>query len=216
MDLKKVKPLPNVDLALVEFTSNKEEYQIAKLANSELANEGQNVFVSGWPALGTVGQQAGGPLIRQFTGGAISAFLEKPYLGYKMIYTNVTRAGMSGGPVFDAGGRVIGIHGLGDKEDHSKLIAEGFSEEVAVSIASQIKPGFNYAIPINTFLQQAPQAGIFLSLQVENSAAPELGQAYVASAEPDPRDRIDDLNKTLSTINNVTNTIRNVCGIFGC
>ncbi len=125
MDLKKVKPLPDVDLALVEFTSNKEEYQIAKLANSELANEGQNVFVSGWLALGTVGQQAGGPLIRQFTGGAISAFLEKPYLGYKMIYTNVTRAGMSGGPVFDAGGRVIGIHGLGDKEDHSKLIAEG-------------------------------------------------------------------------------------------
>lgn len=213
IDYAKIKPLPGVDLAVVEFSSE-EDYQVAQLANSELASQGQEVFISGWPALGVVGREAGGQLIRQFTDGQISGFLEKPFIGYQMIYTNITRAGMSGGPVLDAGGRVIGIHGLGDKEDPNKFAREGFSPEEAAGIANKIKPGFNYAIPINSFFQLAPQAGIFLSLQVENSQAPELGEPYVASAEPDPRDTIDDINKTLNTVGNVINTVDRIRNFF--
>ncbi|HBB31354.1 MAG TPA: serine protease [Cyanobacteria bacterium UBA8803] len=212
-----VKPLPGVDLAVVEFTSKK-EYQVAKLANSQLAKEGQDVFISGWPEPGSTGQ-----LIRQFTDGRISGFLDRPVEGYQMIYTNVTRRGMSGGPVLDAGGRVIAIHGWGDYEDSSKLTEiEGMTDEAAANIARLIKPGFNYAIPINTYLQLAPQAGIYLGVKVENSAAPGLGEPYV-SQEPDSDDVIDDLNDTLSSVNRVlntvndgANTIRRICGLFGC
>ena len=210
IDYSKVKRLPGVDLAVVEFTSDK-DYKIAKLANSDQAKEGKEVFVSGWPGLGSVGQDAGGQLIRQFTNGRISGFLEQPFRGYKMIYTNVTRGGMSGGPVLDTAGRVIGIHGLGDTEDPERVQArEGLTPEAARSIASLIKPGFNYAIPINTFLQLGPQSGVYLALQVENSPAPELGAAYVAGSKPDSRDQIDNINSVLNTANRVVNTIDRV------
>ncbi|MBD2384875.1 trypsin-like peptidase domain-containing protein [Cylindrospermum sp. FACHB-282] len=215
LDYGKVKRLSGgVDLAVVEFSSDK-DYKPAKLANSETVSEGKPVFVSGWPRLTAVGQKAGGQLVRQFTGSRVSGFLPQALNGYKMIYTNTTLAGMSGGPVLDAGGRVIGIHGLGDKEDPNNLLVEGLTEDAATSIAGLIKPGFNYAIPINTFLSLAPQSGIYLGLQVENSSAGELGAPYVASAQPDKRDTIDNINDVLNTarrgvdaLNGVRNLLR--------
>jgi serine protease Do len=51
---------------------------------------------------------------------------------------------MSGGPVFDAAGRVIGIHGR----------AAG-NQEIG-------KTGINLGIPIHLFIRQAPQAGLNL------------------------------------------------------
>ncbi len=201
LDYDKVKRLPGVDLAVVEFSSDS-DYRIAKLANSDTVTEGKSIFISGWPKPGGTGQ-----LVRQFTDGRVSGFLEEPVQGYKMIYTNVTRRGMSGGPVIDAGGRVVGIHGWGDSEkpEAEALQQEGLSQEAARSIASLIKPGFNYAIPINTFLSLAPQSGLYLGLQVENSPAPELGTPYVASTQPDERDTIDDINKVLDTVDKVRN-----------
>ncbi len=208
-----VKPLPGVDLAIVEFSSKK-EYKPAKLANSKTVTEGKPVFVSGWPRVTTVGQAAGGQLVRQFTDGRVSGFLSQPLEGYQMIYTNTTLAGMSGGPVLDAGGRVVGIHGLGDTEDPKRLQREGVTREAANSIAKLIKPGFNYAIPIDTFLTLAPQSGIYLGLKVENSPAGELGAPYVASAKPDKRDTIDDINNVLSTVGKIGDTIRRFPKIF--
>lgn len=205
IDYSKVKRLPNVDLAIVEFTSDK-DYQIAKLGTAT-TSPGQSVFVSGWPKLGAVGQQAGGSLTRQFTDGRISGYLPQAYLGYQISYTNITLAGMSGGPVLDAGGRVVGVHGLGDREDAQSFLSQGLSQEAA-TLASSIKTNtFNYAIPISTYLQLAPQAGIYLNVQVDNSTAPELGAAYVAGA-PDRRDTIQDVNATLNTINQGVNTLQ--------
>ncbi len=215
VEYSKVTSLPGADLAVIEFGSDK-DYQVAKLANSDQVKEGKPVFVSGWPRLTTVGKASGTQLVRQFTNGQVSGFLDAPLNGYEMIYTNTTLGGMSGGPVLDAGGRVVGIHGLGDTEDSERLQREGLSEESASSIAGLIKPGFNYAIPINTFLSLAPQQGLYLSLQVDNSAAPPLGAPYVASGEPDPRDTISDINETLNTVNGAVNTLRNICGLFGC
>ena len=198
-DYDNVKRLPGVDLAVVPFTSDK-TYRVAKLANSDFSKVGMPVFISGWPGQGSVGQQSGDPLVRQFTGGQITGLLSKPLWGYQMSYDNVTRGGMSGGPVFDAGGRVIGIHGLGDREIPETLIARGVDQERAQEMASQIKTGFNYAIPINTFLSLAPQQGLYLSLQVENNTPPTLGSSPVAVAPPQERDRINDVNEVLGTI----------------
>ena len=209
LDYSKVKPLPGVDLAIVEFSSKK-EYNPAKLANSQTIGEGKPVFVSGWPRLTAVGKAAGGQLVRQFTDGRVSGFLSQPLEGYQMIYTNTTLAGMSGGPVLDAGGRVVGIHGLGDKEDPKNLQREGLSQEAATSIAGMIKPGFNYAIPINTFLTLAPKSGIYLGLKVENSPAGELGAPYVASAKPDKRDTIKNINDVLGDVDKTVDTFNNI------
>jgi S1-C subfamily serine protease len=213
LNYAKVRRFASVDLAILEFTSDS-SYSLAKLADSDRIQEGMPVFVSGWPRLTAVGNAAGGQLTRQFTNGQISGILPQPLEGYELIYTNTTLGGMSGGPVLDAGGRVVGIHGLGDTEDPTSLQREGISEEAATSIAGLIKPGFNYAIPINTFLAQAPQEKIFLSLSVEPSAPPELGSPYVASSQPDPRDTMN-VSEVFSNINQGVNTIRNIRGLFG-
>lgn len=209
LDSSKVKSLPGVDLAVVEFRSEK-NYKVAKLTNSDTLTEGKPIFVSGWPKPGGTGQ-----LIRQFTDGRISGFLDQPVEGYKIIYTNVTLQGMSGGPVVDASGRVVGIHGWGDTADPKALQTEGLTPEAATNIAQLIKPGFNYAIPINTFLSLAPQQGIYLSLQVDNSPAQELGAPLVASSQPDKRDTIDNLNDVLGTAGRAVDTFRRIRGIFG-
>ncbi len=205
IDSKKIVNIPGVDLAVVEFATDK-TYSVAKLGTAS-TSQGQDVFVSGWPSLGAVGQASGGELIRQFTSGQISGTLPKPYKGYQMIYTNITRAGMSGGGVFDAGGRLVGIHGLGEKEDVRNLTESGITEAAATRIANVVKPGFNFAIPISTFLSKSQSANLYLNLQVDQASAPELGEAYVASREVDKRDKISDLNRTLNTVNSVTNTV---------
>jgi serine protease Do len=217
IDRAKIQQIAGADLAVVPFTSTK-NYSIAKISSAKM-NEGQDVFVSGWPSNGTVGKEAGGELVRQFTSGSISGFLPKSLNGYSTIYTNVTRAGMSGGPLLDTAGRLVGIHGMGDKEDIAQLRAAGASED-AVAIATKLKSGFNYAVPISVFLQKANSVGISTSgLAIDPSKAPEAGTAYVASSTPDPRDKIDNIKATLQSVRDVRETVdetkRTVDGIRG-
>jgi serine protease Do len=202
VDYGQIQRVAGADLAIVKFTSDK-NYQVAKISTSR-TNEGQDVFVSGWPLNGAVGNAAGGELIRQFTSGSISGFLPKSLSGYSMIYTNVTRAGMSGCPVLDTAGRLVGIHGMGDKEDARQLAESGLSQEAAMGLAAKIKPGFNYAIPVSVFLQKANSVGIDgNALQIDKSPAPEAGAAYIASSEPDPRDKISNIQATLNTLGDI-------------
>ena len=209
IDYSKIKKLNGIDLAIVKFTSDK-NYQVAKIGTAK-ASEGQDVFVSGWPLNGAVGNEAGGELVRQFTSGSISGFLPKSLSGYSMIYTNVTRAGMSGCPVLDTAGRLVGIHGLGDKEEARQLMESGMSQEAAMSVAAKLKPGFNYAVPISVFLNKAGVVGIDAdTLQIDKSPAPEAGAAYVASSQPDPRDKIDDIQATLNSVRQITNTVNSI------
>lgn len=189
VDFSKIKRFPGVDLALVEFTSDK-KYRVAELADSDTAREGGTVFVSGWPNPGREIKER----IRQFSQGNIAARPEAPLAdGYAMIYTNYTRAGMSGGPVLDAAGRLVGIHGRAEGEDPAVL-----GQESGIPGAGKI--AVSLAIPINTFASLAPQAGINFNLELENSPASALSAAYVEPTEPDPRDKIDDINSVLNNI----------------
>ncbi|MEZ2304083.1 MAG: trypsin-like peptidase domain-containing protein [Microcoleus sp.] len=128
--------LPGVDLAIVPFVSSG-NYEIAQLADSKTVTVGEQVYVSGWPKPGeTITRQ-----IRQMTAGQISA-RERVNDGYELIYTNPTRQGMSGGPILDLRGRVIGIHGRTDA-NREETIAKAW---------------VNLGIPINTFVELAPKA----------------------------------------------------------
>lgn len=136
VDSNNIIQLPGVDLAIVPFVSDR-IYEIAQLGDSKTATVGEQIYVSGWPKPGeTITRQ-----IRQMTAGQISA-RERVNDGYELIYTNPTRQGMSGGPILDIRGRVIGIHGR----------TEGSTEDTIT------KAWVNLGIPINTFVELAPKA----------------------------------------------------------
>jgi tetratricopeptide (TPR) repeat protein len=147
--------LRGVDLAIVRFTSSR-NYPVATLANYAYNAEFRTVYTAGWTAARS----------RQFTAGmlgdrnfslALTQGLRQD--GYELFYTNLTQIGMSGGGVWDADGRVIGIHGLAEGEE----INNG-----QLGIA-RVKRGFSSGIPISTFLRQLSQVGLALSSQIETT-----------------------------------------------
>ncbi len=148
-----IKILPNVDLAIVSFESS-DTFAIGTIGNSLYADEGSPVYVAGFPQPG----RAIDRIAFQFTGGMISSRLDESEVdakgnkGYDLSYTNITRAGMSGGPVFDVAGRIIAIHGQGDRNTTSP------QDEASGLTAGSEKTGFNLGIPIQTFLKLQPQA----------------------------------------------------------
>jgi WD40 repeat protein len=155
LNYSKVQKFSGVDLALVQFTSNK-NYRVAQLGNSTNITEGATVYTSGWPHPGRAITQR----IYQMTKGNISGRpLESLEDGYELVYTNITRSGMSGGPVLDAQGRVIGIHGRGEGESI-------FNPDTGQTI--DVKSGFNLAISINTFLKKAAENKVNIPYSGDN------------------------------------------------
>jgi tetratricopeptide (TPR) repeat protein/S1-C subfamily serine protease len=110
-----VKRSEGTDLAVVKFTSS-ESYRSATLGNYSIA-EGATVFSGGWPDPKYINSQQwqwqinpGGA--RSKDQGELQTQSKLSFSdGYDLIYSSITYGGMSGGPVFDRGGRVIGIHG---------------------------------------------------------------------------------------------------------
>ncbi|MEO0516949.1 MAG: serine protease [Cyanobacteria bacterium P01_A01_bin.116] len=130
-----------VDLAVLRFTSD-QDYDVATVADSALVRETTSVWVSGFPMPGRENDS-----IFHITNGKISARPVRPHPnGYDLTYSNETRAGMSGGPVLNDQGHLVGIHGLAE--------AENTTGENGTTIGI---PGWtNLGIPINIFKTVAP------------------------------------------------------------
>jgi tetratricopeptide (TPR) repeat protein len=158
-----VKKLPGADLAVVQFNSAK-SYPLAKLGDSSQVKRGTAAFVAGWPAIGTAITK---PTLL-FQQGIVSASSQvQQQDGYGLIYTNNTLPGMSGGPVLNPLGEVIGIHGRG----------ETAREEKTALPDVVVKVGYNLGIPINTFLALAPKAGLSLGLRPTTAPTPPVASA---------------------------------------
>ena len=128
-----LKKIGEVDLAIFEFES-KDNYKTAKLGNVNKINEGDNIFVAGFP--GEFYQSK--PRNFRFKKGSVVTF-SKIYTkdGYQLQYTNPTVKGMSGGSVLDNWGNLIGVHGRADKDfpltyDLGKLIASGINKAIPI------------------------------------------------------------------------------------
>jgi S1-C subfamily serine protease len=111
--LKNIQRLPNLDMALVKFDSSS-SYQTARLGNSDQMSLTSTVYVAGFPK---PGQNITVPVLA-VTNGEIAQVVPANAAreGYGFAYTNSTRAGMSGGPVFNSTGEVIAIHGRKESE----------------------------------------------------------------------------------------------------
>ncbi|MCU0546566.1 MAG: trypsin-like peptidase domain-containing protein [Oscillatoriaceae cyanobacterium Prado104] len=114
-----VRRVPGMDLAVVPFSSP-QNYPLAQLANSP-GTSGKQAIVAGWPRSGGSLQQP----IFLATEGKLTG-RQTPLNGYTLVYDNLVRAGMSGGPVLDDAGKVVAINGIVRLEDNSdKVVAAG-------------------------------------------------------------------------------------------
>jgi tetratricopeptide (TPR) repeat protein len=148
-----VKLLPGVDLAVLTFTSDR-SYALAKLGDSATSSRGTSCYVAGFPSTGYALTQP----IYSFTKGELAANSNRPLAdGYALMYNNSTLRGMSGGPVLNDRGEVIGIHGRGVEASAKQ---SDINPDIAV-----IKTEYNLGIPINTFLTLAPKVNSNLALR---------------------------------------------------
>ncbi len=155
--------LGETDLALVQFASH-QSYEIAELGNSKHLGTGAVVYAAGFPNWHSMGPKAientrnWGLRAFSLTVGRVGMMLAKPlHEGYQLGYTNDIQDGMSGGPVFDQQGQLVGING------RLKYPFQGISAFVFIDGTLPSKPLFqqmetlSWAIPIATFQQLTQQ-----------------------------------------------------------
>ena len=103
---KEIARVGKLDLAILEFRS-RERYRVATVGNSDRLTEGDTLYVSGWadpsPHLPS--------RTYQFLVGNLSGRIDRDRDGYSLVYTVNALPGMSGGPVLDRRGNLVGING---------------------------------------------------------------------------------------------------------
>ncbi|MCG9889907.1 MAG: serine protease, partial [Thermosynechococcaceae cyanobacterium MS004] len=163
--VKSAQRLAGLDLAIVQFESNS-TYAIARLGNSDGVTQTNTVYVAGYPK---PGRNITVPLFT-ITDGRVASIIPNSEAteGYGLAYSNPTRAGMSGGPVFNEAGEVIAIHGR----------KEGESDGSSTSGA-----WVNLGIPINRFKTASAGGSQLAKAQTNNSDAQQKAQAAQRQAQ---------------------------------
>ena len=130
----------NNDIGIITFESEN-DYQVAKIMpdiaslNRNLSNtntEGEPLGLAGFPLSQDKFRYSIGVLVAYAVTG-----IDR---GYELLYTNKTSAGMSGGPILNRQGFLIGIHGRGDR-DQVAIQKRGLSENTKTAV--------NQGVPIN-------------------------------------------------------------------
>ncbi|NJK69956.1 MAG: trypsin-like peptidase domain-containing protein [Microcoleus sp. SU_5_3] len=149
------KQVGNADLAIVQFRSST-PYQVARIS-TDLLTVGEPVFAAGFPmyrsgSLTTTFEQ--GIRAFRFTQGAVSVLPPKSLAqGYRLGYTNDIAVGMSGGPIFNSQGLLIGINGRVKNRDPDFGVY-AFEDGTEPSGAMlELMVNSSWGIPISTYLR---------------------------------------------------------------
>jgi len=110
------RPVAGIDLAIIQFNS-KVEYKLGELGDSTQLKPTNQLYVAGAPGA----SEAIPARLVQTNPGRLIQKVDQFKDGYTIMYDNSTLPGMSGGPVLNEQGKVVGIHGRGDRsQDQSK------------------------------------------------------------------------------------------------
>ena len=182
---------------MLSFNSSR-RYQTADIETTSV-RLGTTVYVAGWRPT-----ERGARF--DFTVGQISS-IDPQAQGYELGYSNITSQGMSGGPILDDNGRLIGMHGAGEGQTF-RLDGQEY----------RLKEGINWGIPIREFIQGSASRiaergreklrqrdyvgaiadfnqGLFFN---PNSVEALTGRAYAHFAQGNLRDAISDASSAIS------------------
>jgi tetratricopeptide (TPR) repeat protein len=140
----------DLDLALVQFRSSR-KYPTAQIDSAGGIKVTDVVYTAGFPLA-----QPG----FSFNQGNVIAVIDRRITGdrggYSMIYDAYTLPGMSGGGVFNANGRLVAIHGQGERFGENTEIGKK-----SFQVGSKI--GYNRGIPIRRLMSILANAGMKIS-----------------------------------------------------
>jgi serine protease Do len=150
------------DLAIAQFSSTK-TYRTVTIGDPNALEEGASIFVAGYPAQTDALTES----IYSFTKGEMTAKASHPLKdGYGLVYTNITLPGMSGGPVFNNSGQLVGIHGRAD--------AKAQIQDEQVNPKIYIKSGVNLGIPITPLFTLIPKTQLAIATTTASTATPAV------------------------------------------
>jgi tetratricopeptide (TPR) repeat protein/S1-C subfamily serine protease len=141
-----IKKAVGTDLAVVKFTSTR-PYQVATLGNYFVSDRAL-ILSAGWPAPTKINSQQwqwqlNPGQIRDKQQGEFGSQDKNSFSqAYDLLHNSITYGGMSGGPIFDSLGRVIGVHGKGEgnKASSDSVLGNsvGISTQTFLSFAQQL------------------------------------------------------------------------------
>lgn len=153
--------LKGLDLALVEFDSDT-NYRVVKLGESQQLLPNDSVYAAGFPNYQTIDANRiedtsnwGKRAFRLTAGkvGSVSIAPRSLQEGYSLGYTNEVASGMSGGPVLNDRGKLVGINGR-LKYPLEGIDAFTFADGTKPSVEKfQQMEALSWAIPIATYQQ---------------------------------------------------------------
>jgi len=140
------------DLALLQFRSPRVAYAVAELGSSSTLTVGQKVFAAGFAEADEESRVG----LFKFTSGQVSNVLNKALEGgYQVGYTNDIEKGMSGGPLLNHWGKVIGVNGKHAYPIWNVTSVFQDGSKASPDLQETINR-FSWAVPIETVLQLAP------------------------------------------------------------
>jgi len=172
-----VRRFPEVDLAVVQFDSSK-IYPVATLGNSDQIKQGDTIFSFGYPAAFDPTTRRVDPKYYEAE-GIILAIDPAQEQGYLIKHRADTPRGMSGGPLFDAKGRLIAINGKhGSAWELREGVPTADSGERGENLTTgrtlvQVYNGEWFSIPINIAVKRLASVNVTAaSLKIDNTPPP--------------------------------------------
>ncbi len=160
-EIKNIKPLQSLDLAVFEFNSN-QKYTTAKIGDSDKVTNSSVVYVAGFPA-----KTAATPNVDfRIKDGKVDAKASQRD-GYDLSYDNRTFGGMSGGAILNEQGELIGIHGraiteASEENPELRVISGALGTTIYSALRQMLALGVDVGVRPPSVVAAAPKADDFL------------------------------------------------------
>lgn len=147
----------NYDLALLQFYQPDKNYRAATIGRSSSLTVGESIFAAGFPSQEPSERRNKNKQKPVLKTGRVTVILDHPLEeGYQIGYTNDVKKGMSGGPLLNSRGEVVGING---KHAYPLWDAPDFYEDGSQPCPplQELITRSSLAIPVEKIVQLTPK-----------------------------------------------------------